>query len=84
MNGGASVALKSVAEAEYGAIHGAKIATRMNAERDDEPDDRERPPQEPLAQQPPPARARVDRDRGGLGVAHAGAPATRMRGLSSE
>ena len=45
----------------------------------------ERPAQEPLAHQPPPPRAARQLDRGScVGVAHERAPATRMRGFSTE
>ena len=57
-----------------------RSATTTNADDDDEPRDRHRPAQEPLAQQAPPARARVDRSA----VLGDDAHVTRIRGLRSE
>ncbi len=58
---------------------------RDERQRDDQADDGDRPAQEALAQQPPPARAtgQLDRDRR-LDVAHERVPATRMRGFKTE
>ena len=82
--GPASGAAKSVWPGSYGAISGAKIAIRMNSDRQRQAGDRHRPAQEP----PPHARAAGDARGGGtaddeLRRAHT-RPAIRIRGLSTE
>ena len=83
-DGFASSALKSVAEAEYGATHGAKIAARMKIARDGEAEQRGRPPGQALADEPAAAGAGGEEVGCVLDDRHDGLATIRIRGFSSE